>query len=185
MKNALILHGIFNNSQGNWFPWLKQSLEQKGYKVFVPDLINSDKPNTKKSWDYIIQKWKFYNDSIIIGHSSGGAMALGFLQKLPKNLVIKKAILVSSFKDVLNDQYSNNRKGLFEEPFDWQKIKNSAKEIILIHSLDDPYVKPEQAYYIQKKLGCKIYMEKHEGHFNLEKGVQYKKFPLLLKLIEN
>ena len=79
MKNALILHGIFNNEQGNWFPWLKKELERKGYKVFVPNLITSGKPNTNKSWQYVIHNWKFNKDSIIIGHSSGGSMALGFL----------------------------------------------------------------------------------------------------------
>ena len=100
MKNAVILHGIFNNKHGNWFPWLKRELEKRGYKVFVPDLITSDMPNTNKSWQYITRNWKFDNDSIIIGHSSGGTMALGFLQKLAGNVVIKKAILVSAFKDV-------------------------------------------------------------------------------------
>lgn len=183
MKNALILHGIFNNSQGNWFPWLKKSLEKEGYKVLVPNLIESDRPNTNKNWGLVIKQWQFNKESIIIGHSSGGAMALGFLQKLPTNLVIKKVILVSAFKDVLQDKFSENRRGLFEKPFNWQKIKKSAQEIILIHSLDDPYVKPEQAYYLQKKLDCRLIMKKHEGHFNLEKGLQYKKFPLILDLI--
>ncbi len=185
MKNALILHGIFNNHTGNWFPWLKKELEQKGYKVFVPNLITSEYPNTNKSWEAIIKKWKFDKDTIIIGHSSGAAMALGFLQKMSPATIINKAILVSCFEGDVNNEYDKDRKGLFEEPFNWNKIKNSAKEIILFHSLDDPYVSPKHAYFIQKKLGCKLIMKKHEGHFNLEKGPQYKKFPLLLKLIES
>lgn len=185
MKNALILHGIFNNHTGNWFPWLKKELIKMGYKVFLPDLITSENPSTKKSWEAIAKKWKFNKNSVIIGHSSGGAMTLGFLQRLPLKTIIRKAILISAFKDVLKDTYSDNRRGLFEEPFDWNKIKRSAKEIILLHSLDDPYVNPEQAYFIWKKLKCKLIMKKNEGHFNLEKGPRYKKFPLLLKLIES
>jgi uncharacterized protein len=184
MKNALILHGIFNNHSGNWFPWLKTKLEKKGYKTYAPDLITSENPNTDKSFKKIKTNWQFNKDSIIIGHSSGAAMALGFLQKLnEENKTINKAILVSGFKDVLTDEYSKNRKGLFTNPFNWKKIKSAAKKIIILHSQDDPYVKPQQAYYMQKKLDCQLIMKENQGHFNLEKSKKYKKFPLLLKLI--
>lgn len=146
-------------------------------------MITSKYPDTDKSFAYIKKYWQFDKGSIIIGHSSGGAMALGFLQRLPRGIKIKQAILVSGFKDDLGDEYSKYREKLFKKPFNWKKIKSACKEIIIIHSQDDPYVKPEQAFYLQKKLGCKLIMKKHEGHFNLEKSKKYKKFPLLLKFI--
>lgn len=49
MKNALIFHGAGNDHTGNWFPWLKLKLEKENYKVWVPDLPNSERPN-KKAW---------------------------------------------------------------------------------------------------------------------------------------
>lgn len=48
MKNALILHGAGNDSQGNWFPWLKIQLQRKDYTVWVPNLPDFDHPNIKK-----------------------------------------------------------------------------------------------------------------------------------------
>src|SRR3990167_7235550 len=97
MKNALILHGAGNNSQGNWFPWLKKELEKKGYKVWVPDLPNSDVPDVD-SWLATIfanKDWKFNKESIIIGHSAGSTCILRLFEKLPSDIKINKAILVA------------------------------------------------------------------------------------------
>ena len=34
--NVFIFHGTEGYPEENWFPWLKEKLEAKGYKVFVP-----------------------------------------------------------------------------------------------------------------------------------------------------
>lgn len=180
MKNVLILHGTGNNSQGNWFPWLKKELERRGYKVWVPDLPDADYPNTKKYLKHIFSNWQFDEDSIVVGHSSGAVAILGFLQNLPENVVIKKAILVSAFKDNLDWDALN---GLFEEPFNWEKIKAHVKKIVLYHSDNDPYVPLSHAQYLKEELDAELIIKKGQGHFNLEVGPQYKQFPKLLEKI--
>ena len=45
MKNALILHGTDGTPQDNWFSWLGEELQKKGYQVWVPQLPEADKPN--------------------------------------------------------------------------------------------------------------------------------------------
>ena len=70
MKNALILHGLSSGHSGNWFPWLEKELNQNGYKVWVPDLPQADKPNIDRNNAFIFANWKFDNDSIICYHSS-------------------------------------------------------------------------------------------------------------------
>lgn len=182
MKNALILHGTGGNSQSNWLPWLKKELEKKDYKVWVPNLPQSDKPSIKRYNKFIFKNkdWQFNNESIIIGHSSGAVAILGLLQHLPENIIVDTCILVGSFKDNLNWQALDD---LFKEPFNYSKIKKQAKKIIFIHSDNDPYCPLEHAQYLSKKVNGELIIKKDQGHFNLEKGVQYKKFPLLLKLI--
>lgn len=151
MKNALILHGTGNNSRGNWFPWLKGELEQRGYEVWSPDLPGADKPSIKRYNDYILGngRWVFNERSVLIGHSSGAVAILGLLQHLPKDAVVDTCILVSSFKNNLG---SKDFDGLFEEPFDFKKIKKHAKRFIFIHSDNDPYCPLDHAEYLAKGL---------------------------------
>jgi len=182
MKNVLILHGTGSNSQSNWFPWLKQELENRGLKVWVPDLPQSAKPNIKRYNKYILKNknWPFNENSVLIGHSSGAVAILGLLQQLPKGMVVDTCILVGSFKDNLGWDALD---GLFEEPFDFEKIKKKAKRFIFIHSDNDPYCPLDHAEYLAKKLNGRLIIKKGQGHFNLEKGPEYKQFPLILKLI--
>lgn len=183
MKNALILHGTGNNSKGNWFPWLKKELESKGWKVWLPNLPDSDAPNIDKYNDFIFSNhsWQFDEKSIIVGHSSGAVAILGLLQNLPDEVVVDTCILVGSFKDKLGD---DNFAGLFKEPFDFENIKKHSKKIIFIHSDNDPYCPLEGAEYLARQLGGELIVMKGQGHFNLEISLKYKEFPKLLEIIE-
>lgn len=183
MKNALILHGTSSSSQGNWFPWLKEELEKKGWKVWVPDLPESDKPSIKRYNDFIFANndWKFDNDSVIIGHSSGSVAILGIMQNLPENVVIDTAVLVGSFKDNLGRADLNE---LFIDQFDFEKIKKHCRKFVFIHSDNDPHCSLEHAEYLSKQLGGDLTVLKGQGHFNLEQSPAYKQFPFLLKLID-
>ena len=183
MKNILILHGTGNNSQGNWFPWLKKKLEKRKSQVWVPNLPQADRPSIKRYNKFIFsnKNWQFNKDSALVGHSSGAVAILGLLQNLPENIKVDTCILVASFKNNLG---WNTLDGLFEELFDFEKIKNKAKRFIFIHSDNDPYCPLEHAQNLAKELNGKLIIKKGQGHFNLSKSSKYRKFPLLLKILE-
>lgn len=187
MKNVLILHGAENNSQGNWFPWLKQELEKKGYKAWAPDLPNSSVPVLKDWMDTIFSnnEWKFDEDSVIIGHSMGGTLTLRILEKLPDDVRIAKAVLVATPVELgTKPETFPYKRDLVTSPFNWDKIKKSAKEFYFIHSDNDQYeCGIDQGEILKKNLGGELIIKPGEAHFNLEKGPEYKKFPLLLELI--
>jgi hypothetical protein len=187
MKNALILHGAGNNSQGNWFPWLKSKLEKRGYKVWSPDLPNSDEPN-QELWLKTIfsnNKWQFNEESVVIGHSAGATLILRILEKLPQGAQIKKAVLVAGVVQLgTKPEFFPYKRSLVEKPFNWQKIKKSTRELYFIHSDNDPYLcGADQGNIMQEHLGGKLIVKPGEGHFNLEKGQQYKQFSLILDLL--
>jgi uncharacterized protein len=183
MKNALILHGTNSSSRDNWFPWLRNVLELQGWKVWSPDLPGSDKPDMQVYMDYILghTEWNFDQDSLIIGHSSGAVAGLGVLQHIHEQIQIKKYIGIGAFH---TDLGRDDLKGLFKIPMDYEKIKRMAKEFLFIHSDNDKAVPLVEAEFLTEILKGNLIVKEGQGHFNLEKGPEYKEFPFLLQLIE-
>lgn len=188
MKNALILHGAGNNSQGNWFPWVILELEKKGYKVWSPDLPHSNVPIQKDWLDCIFanKDWELNDDSIIIGHSAGATLILRILERLPEELKINKAILVAGPIDKGKlPEFFPYKEDITRAPFHWEKIKNSCRRFYFIASDNDPYDCGERhANFMHEKLGGEFIVKQGQGHFNLEVSPSYKEFPFLLTLID-
>ncbi len=187
MKNVLILHGAGNNSSGNWFPWLKQQLGQKGIKVWSPDLPNPDHPILKEWLQTIFanKDWVFNSESIMVGHSSGASLILRILEKLSKSIKIDKAILVAAPIDKgVIAEYFILKEDITKDLFNFEKIRNSCKHFYFIYSDNDPYDCGERnGRILQEKLGGELIIKKGQGHFNLEMGEKYREFPEILKLI--
>lgn len=184
MKNALILHGTdFDKTQrqrfNNWFPWLKTQLEKLNYMVWVPELPEAWHPDLKRYWNFL-KGFNFNNETILIGHSSGGSMVFGLLHKLALEKKIKLAISVAGF---YKDQ-GWNCEGLFSEKYDWDKIKTQAEKICLIWSPDDPYVSKEQTDYLSEKLEVKPTIFLKKQHFSVEDNKSFTQFPELLTIIK-
>lgn len=187
MKNALILHGAQNNSSGNWFPWLKEKLEKKAFKVWVPDMPNAEKP-ILKDWLYYIfsnKNWIFNADSIIIGHSAGATFTLKVIESLPGGIIINKAIMVSPFAGMGKLKWTYKyKRSLVEKPMDFKKTKKSCRNFYFFASNNDKYdCGIDQAEILQKHLGGEIILKPGEGHFNLETDPKYKQLPELLEYI--
>lgn len=188
MKNALILHGAGNNHSGNWIPWLKKELEGKGYKVWTPDLPDSDIPNKEKWLNTIFlnKEWIFNSESVIIGHSAGATLILRILENIQEGIKINKAVLVSGPVEMgMKLEYFVYKKSLVGSPFDWHKIKSSCNNFFFICSDNDRYQCGEdQAKIMQEHLGGEIILKRGEDHFNLETSPKYKQFPLLLEMVD-
>ena len=183
MKNALILHGISGLPTENWFQWLKKELEKLGYKVWVPQLPKSDKPNIKRYNKFLLSKdFDFNKETIIIGHSAGAVAILGLLEALPKDIKVNSVYLVGSFKDNLGNK---NVDGLFTSPFDFNLIKTKSNKFIYFHSDDDPYCPLSHAKFLHKQTGGELILISGQKHFSIfTSGLKYRKFPELLAKIK-
>lgn len=184
MKNALILHGTGNSPEDNWFQWLKKELETKGYEVWVPLLPQNDTPNIKRYNEMIFANkgFTFNEDTILIGHSSGAVEILGLLQNLPSDITVKAVYMVGVFKDSLGEK---DYEGLFEVPFDFERIKARVEHIVYIHSENDPYCPLAHAEYLREQTGGDLIIIPEQKHFSISTmGEKYKKFPSLLEEIK-
>ncbi len=175
----VILHGTSSNHSSNWFPWLKEQLEKKGHSVWVPDLPNSQKPDIAAYNDFLLKSGQDFEDSVMIGHSSGSVAVSGLLQVLPESVNINTAILVGTFR---GDMGWDSLHGV-NIPFDYEKIKSKAKQFIVIHSDDDPNCPLDGAKYVAKQLGAEFVLLPKMKHFSFQLDPRFSQFPELLDII--
>lgn len=182
----VILHGTSANHTSNWFPWLKAELEKLGHDVWVPDLPDADRPNIQKYNELLLLQSDYFQDAIVIGHSSGAVAILGLLPILPEGTKLYAAVLVGSFTKRLVDSPSwEMLSELFEKPFDFDAIKNRSKQFIFVHSKDDPYCPIEQAKQLREKLGGEFFEFDGMGHFSMKLDTRFDTFPELFEIIKN
>ncbi len=176
MKKALILHAWYSKPENNWYFWLRDKLQKKGYKVLVPDLptMRTNMPNMKKQLKYI-KDLKFVDkDTVVIGHSLGCLLAM----RLAEKQKYKTMVLVVGWD--FND-LCEGHKLFWKNPINHKKIKEHVKSIYCISSDNDLYFTAVQYEDISKRLGGKLIMVKGAGHFNTESGI--KEIPQLLELL--
>jgi predicted alpha/beta hydrolase family esterase len=182
MKTAFIFHGTEGYPEENWFPWLKQELEQKGYTVYVPQFPTPPIiPALVSEWFDVLKNYEQYinPDTILIGHSLGGVFTLRILEKLEHK--VKAAIFVGTpigVQPILNYDRDNSFSGF---TFDWEKIQPNADHFKVFQSDNDPYVGLENGEQLAKHLNVPLSFIPNAGHFNTKSG--YTKFKLLLETL--
>lgn len=182
MKKAIILHGTLGSPDGNWFQWLKKELEQKGLTVWLPQLPQAEQPSLRKWQRFIKEQCPFpiNEETLIVGHSSGAILALVLAENNMEK--IGAIVDVSVFHDN-SLQWQPNEK-LFDVQFDWTAVREGVKELLFVHSDNDPYVPLNQAQFVADNCRAEMIVIPKQGHFNLEQSNEYRQFPKLLEIME-
>ena len=182
-RNVFIFHGTEGHPKENWFPWLKEELEQKGMQVHVPQFPSPPVVAAKISeWFDVLDGYReFINeDTIFVGHSLGGLFTLRVLETL--NHKIKETFLVAAPIGVEPILYYDRDFAFSGFDFNWEKIRNSSYHFTVFHSDDDPYVDMENGSQLARHLGIDLSFIPNSGHFNEKAG--YVTFEKLLADIE-
>lgn len=182
-RNILIFHGTEGYPEENWFPWLKEQLEDLGHAVYVPQFPSPPViPAKIIEWFDVLKNYDKYIDenTIIVGHSLGGVFTLRILEKLQNP--IYTAVFVGTpigIKPILNYDRDKSFSGF---DFNWKSISKNAQNFLVFQSDNDPYVSLGNGEELAKKLDVHLNFVPNAGHFNIKAG--YTKFELLLNLIK-
>ncbi|MBU0460726.1 MAG: alpha/beta hydrolase [Nanoarchaeota archaeon] len=160
----IIIHGAYGNPEENWFPWLKEKLEEQGHEVFIPKFPTPEN-QTLEEWMKVFSAYEVDEKTILIGHSLGVPFILSLLEKFKA----KSCFLVAGFCTLPENQFKEGMR-TFEKDFDYQKIKDNCRKFYIYHSDNDPYVPLEKGKDLAERLGAKFSLVKDAGHLNEKAG---------------
>jgi uncharacterized protein len=181
VATVFIIHGTGGNPEGNWFPWLKGKLSEKGHEVIVPKFPIHEK-QFLDSWkrEFENYKRKISKETILIGHSLGVAFILNILESISQK--INASFLVAGFVGKIGiSRFDELNKTFTQRKFNWERIRSNCNNFCVISSSDDPYVQLEKGEELAKNLHTKLTVLERAGHINSDSG--YIEFDFLLKKI--
>lgn len=162
----------------HWYAWVRDELRSKGYEVVAEDMPDPIMARASIWLPHIEHVYKADENTIIIGHSSGGVAALRYLETHK----LQGAIVVGINYSDLGDE-GEKASGYYDTPWQWDKIKENAGWIAQYASTDDPYIPIDQPRLIHEKLQTEYYELSDRGHFMIEQNSLNNTFPKLIKLI--
>lgn len=178
MKRAIIIHGWEQTPQGQWLPWLGNTLKQKDWNVETPEMPNTNTPKLKE-WLEKLESLSPDENTILVGHSLANALILKYIEK--PNTKIKGAVMIAAW-DWLDEDVKEFHQTFFETGFNYSFIKSKNIPIIMVNSTTDPYIDFNRSKKMAEKLDAKFIAIENAGHFMEEDG--YKEFPQLVEIIE-
>lgn len=181
IKNrVIIVHGWHGSPQSNWFPWLKEQLEDLDCEVIIPAMPNADNPNVSEWVTYIAKTVGQPNtNTYLVGHSLGVAAILRYLEVLSKQEKVGGVIMVAGFSESMGYKEPDS---FLQQPMDYNYIKKAAQKFVAINSDNDPYVPLSQGEVLRDKLGAELIIIKNGSHLNGAAG--FLQLPIVLDKIK-
>lgn len=146
-----------------FFPWLKDELRRRGHDVLIADLPNPEAPD-RDEWNKALleQVGAVDDETVIVGHSLGGAAALRFLEAAEAFSTPHALVLISTPWMIQSDRF----RGFFMTELDYEVLMWKASKIAVIHAKDDPVIPFDHAEKYAKVLHGRLVAADTGGHFD-------------------
>lgn len=186
MKNRIyIIHGWEGSPTANWFPWLKEELEKKGYEISVPQMPGAEAPEMEKWIPHLQSVAKSPDENTyFVGHSMGCQAIMRYLEELPEKTKVGGAVFVAGFFNLVNLSSSEEKEIVqpwLTTPIDFRKILSITDKFTAIFSTNDPWVPLSDKELFRKNLKVKVIVQKNKGHFTEDDNIT--KLPIVLEEI--
>lgn len=182
-NNYFIIHGSFGNPFGNWFPYLRREIENKGLEVYTPDFPIGVGYQNYENWEKLLKVYLdaglINENTTIFAHSIAPIFVCKFI--INNNIRVKRLVFVCGFNNYLgiNEEYDNVNESMYIDNL--TEIKNYCNDIICYYSDNDPYVKYDVEKDFADTISTKQSVIKNGGHLNSESG--FTEFKELIKYI--
>lgn len=171
---VVLIHGYNANPEMNFHPWLLKELKDRGVEVIAPKLPLEGEPSPLECVEALIQAVGQLDDqTVIVGHSLGGVVALRYLEAAEAASTPRAVILVGSPWLIKNEKI----KSFFLSDFDYDVVMWKAKEFVIVHDKEDKLVPFDHAQKYAKMLGGELVATEGQDHF------MEAEYPILLDVI--
>lgn len=152
VKRFVILHGREGSPTANFIPWLRGEIEKRGYEVQVPELPNSQNPDDLEQAEYVKQHCVIDEETVVLGHSFGGVVALRLLEM---GLKMNRAVLIATpFSGTyLDGDERPTITSALKKGFDFEKIRDNCLGFTLLYDLQDDVVPLSDSKGYEEGLG--------------------------------
>ena len=176
---AIILPGNGNcDIASQWYLHVKKELENIGIGVIAENMPDANLARKEYWLPWIKEKSRDADKLVLIGHSSGAVAILRYLE----NHKVEGAVLVAPCYTDLGIE-KEKASHYFDDPWQWDKIKQNAKWFIQFASADDPYIPIEEARFIRDKINSEYHESTDQKHFSRD-TIGKVEFPELVKAIK-
>jgi len=173
-KKVYIIHGWGGSPDSDWYSWLARELKNKGFRVIVPEMPETDNPQIKK-WVSHLSKIVPSADenTFFVGHSIGCQAILRYLEK-SENKSVGGAVFVAGWFNLMNldKEEAVIAEPWLKTPINFSKIRKALQgKLVVILSDNDPYnCLEENKRIFENQLKAEVIVEKNKGHLAGEDG---------------
>ncbi len=151
---------VETDSDKHWISWMRRKLTTEGIQVYNPVMPNAWRPNYEE-WKAEIEKLNIDAQTVLIGHSCGGAFLVRWLSESKKN--IAKLVLVAAAKIPADDATPEKR--LWSDFIIDKNIKEYCDEVVVFIGEQDKERHQKSARLYAAELGGRLIQFPNYGHF--------------------
>jgi hypothetical protein len=177
-QKIIILPGNGNSNieTDHWYAWVRDQLKALGLEVIAQNMPDPEIAHKDIWLPHLKNHLHADENTIIVGHSSGGVAALRYLET---NQLLGAVIAGVNHTDLGYPE--EKASGYYDAPWQWDKIKEKAKWIVQFASTDDPFIPVEEPRLIHEKLDTEYHEFTNRGHFM---SPQNTTFPEIIEIIK-